>query len=167
MTQAVLSRYRDLLHRKIRELRSPRHGLDGITVIRCADTLEEAQYKLDRDLAIVSLNHESSIVRGVAMGLRRIEQRKFGVCTNCGGDISRRRLDAVPWTPLCTIARRPARPECCRLGTTGSRKRRDDAHGFTRNRPLYCPNFYVARFSRNRYSHRNSAVCITKYQVTV
>ena len=79
MTQAVLSRYRDLLHTKIRELRSPRHGLDGITVIRSADSLEEAQYRFDRDLAIVSLNHESSIVRAVALGLRRIEQGTFDV----------------------------------------------------------------------------------------
>jgi DnaK suppressor protein len=101
MTEPVLSAYRDLLHTKLRELRSPRQGLEDITVVRCADGLEEAQYKLDRDLAIVSLNHESSIVREVAIGLRRIEQGTFGVCTNCGGDISRRRLDAVPWTPLC------------------------------------------------------------------
>jgi DnaK suppressor protein len=94
------------------ELRSARQGLEDITVLRCADGLEEAQYKLDRDLAIVSLSHESAIVRGVAMGLRRIEQGTFGVCTNCGGDISHRRLDAVPWAPLCI--------ECQRAGEAGA-----------------------------------------------
>jgi DnaK suppressor protein len=101
MTQAVLSRYRDLLQTKLMELKNPRQGLEDITVVRSADGLEEAQYRLDRDLAIVSLNHESGILRGVAMGLRRIQQGTFGVCTSCGGDISWRRLDAVPWTPLC------------------------------------------------------------------
>jgi DnaK suppressor protein len=112
MTPAVLSRYRDLLQAKLMELRSPRQGLEDITVLRCADGLEEAQYKLDRDLAIVSLSHESAIVRGVAMGLRRIEQGTFGACTNCGGDISDRRLDAVPWAPLCI--------ECQRAGELGA-----------------------------------------------
>jgi DnaK suppressor protein len=112
MTQAVLSGYRDLLHTKLRELRSPRQALAGITVLRSADSLEEAQYRFDRDLAIASLNHESGIERAIAMGLRRIEQGTFGVCTNCGGDINRRRLNAVPWTPFCI--------ECQQSGEAGA-----------------------------------------------
>ena len=71
---------------------------------------------MDRDLAIVSLNHESGIVRGVAMGLRRIEQGTFGVCSNCGGEISRRRLDAVPWTPLCIDCQKAGEAGVLRIG---------------------------------------------------
>lgn len=111
MTQAVLSGYRELLHTKLRELRSPCQALDGITVLRSADSLQETENRFDRDPAIVIPNHDSSIVRAVAMGLRRIEQGTFGRCTNCGGDINRRRLDAVPWTPLCI--------ECQRSGEAG------------------------------------------------
>lgn len=93
------------------ELRNLQQGLEEIAVVRSADSLEETQYRLDRDLAIVSLNHESAIVREVGMGLSRIERGTFGVCTNCAGDISHRRLDAVPWAPLCI--------ECQRAGEAG------------------------------------------------
>ena len=33
--------------------------------------------------------------------LRRITQDRFGVCETCGSPISKARLEALPWTPLC------------------------------------------------------------------
>jgi DnaK suppressor protein len=101
MTQELLSRYRDLLQAKLIELQGSGHSRDDITVLTSADSLEEVQYKLDRDLAALSLNRESSIERGIATALRRIQQGTFGTCINCREDISRRRLEAVPWTLLC------------------------------------------------------------------
>jgi DnaK suppressor protein len=83
------------------ELRRARRVLDGIAVVRSADDLEEAQYRSDRELAIAHLDHYSHIERGLITGLRRIHDGTFGACASCGGEIGGRRLNAVPWTPLC------------------------------------------------------------------
>jgi DnaK suppressor protein len=63
--------------------------------------LEEVQYKSERELAIAGLNRESEIRRNVGMALIRINENSFGTCAHCDGEISRRRLEAVPWTPFC------------------------------------------------------------------
>jgi RNA polymerase-binding transcription factor len=63
--------------------------------------LEEVQYKSDRELAIVGLNRESAIRRSIELALTRIHDDSFGACVHCGNEISRRRLEAVPWTPFC------------------------------------------------------------------
>jgi DnaK suppressor protein len=33
--------------------------------------------------------------------LRRIEKCEYGICQMCGQKISKKRLNAVPWTPYC------------------------------------------------------------------
>jgi len=33
--------------------------------------------------------------------LKKIEKSNYGVCENCGKPISKKRLDAIPWTPYC------------------------------------------------------------------
>ena len=63
--------------------------------------LEEADYKTARELAIAGLNRESTVRRSVESALLRIQDGCFGTCVHCGSEISRRRLEAVPWTPLC------------------------------------------------------------------
>jgi len=82
--------------------------LESIAIERSADALEEAQYKSAREVAIAGLNRESSVRRDVAMALLRIQNGTFGVCVHCDNDISRRRLEAVPWTSLCIRCREAA-----------------------------------------------------------
>jgi DnaK suppressor protein len=101
MTTADLASFRELLREKQSELLRNSLGLGSIVVERSADVLEEAEYKCAREIAIAGLNRESSVRRGVAMALLRIEDGVFGICAHCGQDIGMRRLQAVPWTPLC------------------------------------------------------------------
>jgi DnaK suppressor protein len=75
--------------------------LESIAIERSADVLEEAGYKAARELAIAGLNRESALRRGVSAALLRIQDGSFGTCVHCGEGISRRRLDVVPWAPLC------------------------------------------------------------------
>src|SRR5260370_265943 len=101
MTRTDLASFREILRAKQAELsRNPR-GLESIAIERSADVLEEAQYKSARELAIAGLNREASVRRGVATALIRIQDGTFGTCVHCGNDIGTRRLEAVPWTPLC------------------------------------------------------------------
>lgn len=101
MTQSNLASFREVLSKKQEELSRSSRTLDSIAVERSADSLEEATYKSDRELAVTSLNREAMIRRSVAMALARIEDGSYGVCVHCGSDIGRRRLEAVPWTPFC------------------------------------------------------------------
>jgi DnaK suppressor protein len=75
--------------------------LDSIAIARSADQLEEAPYKSARELAVANLSRESTVRHGVATGLRRIQDDTFGTCVHCGNDITRRRLEPVPWTSFC------------------------------------------------------------------
>jgi len=101
MTKTELERFRQILRAKQAELASSRRGLDSIAIERSADQLEEAQYKSARELAVANLSRESMVRHCVEMGLVRIRDGTFGTCMHCGDDISRRRLEAVPWTSFC------------------------------------------------------------------
>ncbi len=101
MTNREMAKFEEVLRAKQVELASSRRGLDSIAIERSADQLEEAQYKSARELAVANLSRESTLRQGVAMGLLRIQDGTFGTCVHCGDDISRRRLEAVPWTPFC------------------------------------------------------------------
>src|SRR5215472_17524601 len=100
MTRPDQVNFREVLRAKQAELSHNSQGLQRIAVERSADVLEEAQYKSDRELAIVILNREASLRRGVATALLRIHDGTFGLCEHCGNDISPRRLEAVLWAPL-------------------------------------------------------------------
>jgi DnaK suppressor protein len=43
--------------------------------------------------------------------LRRLEKGDFGLCQLCGQPISRKRLDALPWTPYCINCQEKAEKE--------------------------------------------------------
>jgi DnaK suppressor protein len=101
MTRTDQATFKEVLRTKQAELSGRSRGLESIAIERSADVLEEVQYKSERELAIAGLNRESEIRRNVAMALIRINENSFGTCVHCDGEISRRRLEAVPWTPFC------------------------------------------------------------------
>jgi len=107
MTQTNLAAFREVLITKEAELGKTR-GLESIAIERSADVLEEADYKTARELAIAGLNRESTLRRSVRSALLRIEDGSFGTCMHCGSEISRRRLEAMPWAPLCIACQEAA-----------------------------------------------------------
>jgi len=40
-------------------------------------------------------------VNAIDGALQRMRMGQFGTCINCGREISRARLEAIPWTPYC------------------------------------------------------------------
>lgn len=101
MTRTDVASFREVLRTKQAELSGKSRGLESIAIERSADEIQEAQYKSARELAIASLNRDSAIRRNIELALIRINDHCFGACMHCGGEISRRRLEAVPWTPFC------------------------------------------------------------------
>ena len=41
------------------------------------------------------------LLRKVEAALQRVRQGTFGVCAQCGNEISNKRLEAMPWTEYC------------------------------------------------------------------
>jgi len=46
-------------------------------------------------------NGDAPSLLEVRAALERIQQNTYGTCLNCDEEIGLRRLQAVPWTPLC------------------------------------------------------------------
>jgi DnaK suppressor protein len=116
MTKSEFSKYRKALEAEQAELAQLVRNREGIAIEKSPDALDEVQYAAERELAIRNLDRESSRLRNVRAALRRVEAGSFGVCLYCEGDISPKRLAAVPWTAFCI--------QCQDLA---DRRQRDDA----------------------------------------
>ncbi len=62
------------------------------------------------DICVVNLSRETLFERSSAkrqllnrinVALRRIDDGSFGICSECGEPINRKRLEAMPWTSYC------------------------------------------------------------------
>ena len=65
------------------------------------DPTDRASFESDRDLMLRIRDRESKLIKKIKLALDRIEDNTFGVCENCGEDISIARLQARPVTTLC------------------------------------------------------------------
>jgi DnaK suppressor protein len=74
---------------------------DAIIIEKSADELDEIEGAVAREIAIRNLDRESGLLREIRSALRRIDEGTFGACLHCEEEISRRRLEAVPWARLC------------------------------------------------------------------
>jgi DnaK suppressor protein len=101
MTKSELIKYRNVLEAKQAELVQLVRNRDGIAIEKSPDALDEVQHATERELAFLNLDRESNLLRNIRAALRRIEEGSFGVCLHCEGDISLKRLAAVPWTAFC------------------------------------------------------------------
>lgn len=101
MTKTDLDHFREALRMKHAELTLRSATRENIAIERSADTLEEVAFKSAREIAVAQLHRESVLRRDIGLALTRIDDVTFGDCMHCGNEISRRRLEAVPWAPLC------------------------------------------------------------------
>src|SRR5438309_10131069 len=101
MTKTELNKYRTILEAKQADLEDVIRNREAITIEKSPDALDEVQHAAERELAIRNLDRESQLLRNVRAALRRIDEGAYGVCLHCEEDISPKRLNAVPWTPLC------------------------------------------------------------------
>lgn len=101
MTKTELNRFKMTLDAKRRELEGNVRNREGIAIEKTPDALDEVQHAAERELAIRTLDRESTLLRNVRAALRRIDEGSYGVCMHCEEDINLKRLNAVPWTPYC------------------------------------------------------------------
>jgi RNA polymerase-binding protein DksA len=119
MRNARLTHYRDrLLELRGRLAAEMGHQLQAIRddVTASADlshfpthAADHDSEGLDRDLAVART--EADILSAVEQSLERIEKGVYGLCRDCRVEISKARLDAIPYAALCVdCARRRESP---------------------------------------------------------
>jgi len=113
MTQAELEHYREKLLALGARLKGDVSGLidEGLrqgggeasgnlsnTPLHLADLGTDA---FEQEMTLSLLENEGQQLQEIAAALDRIGQGTFGRCRECGRDIPRARLDAVPYTRYC------------------------------------------------------------------
>jgi DnaK suppressor protein len=54
-----------------------------------------------RDYLFERINQQRRLISRIERSLKHIQVGTFGECINCGEEIPRKRLDAMPWTEYC------------------------------------------------------------------
>ena len=101
MIKADLSRYEEVLKKRVGELERTIRHRDGIAIERTADHLEETQRAAERTLAVINLDRESRELRNARAALARIQDGSYGACLECEEAIHAKRLAAMPWAMYC------------------------------------------------------------------
>lgn len=65
------------------------------------DPLDRAVTEFDTSFAFCLREREGNLIRKIEDALSRLEDGTFGICEDCGGEISWGRLQARPITTLC------------------------------------------------------------------
>ena len=101
MNKNEMGKFRRMLLAKRTELTPRLRKRDGIAIEKTPDALDEIQLATEREMMTRNLERGSEVLRDVGAALARIQDGAYGSCLNCEGEIGLRRLNAVPWTPLC------------------------------------------------------------------
>jgi DnaK suppressor protein len=101
MTRSQLNSFRRILERKQAELRPSFQTRNDIAIERSADMLDAIQLAGARELAGHTLSRAAKMSRDVRAALARIDEGVYGICADCEEEIDPKRLNAVPWAPLC------------------------------------------------------------------
>jgi DnaK suppressor protein len=65
------------------------------------DMAELGSENFEQELTLNLLGNEKGVAEQIEAALKRIADGSYGKCEECGKDIPRARLDAVPYTALC------------------------------------------------------------------
>jgi DnaK suppressor protein len=112
--------YAQLLQDKSRDLRSSMSVQSAAQVVtrteRASDEGDMSQQSNEEWIFLNRNRLELKLLREVEEALSRVETEEYGVCQECGEEISAKRLAAVPWAKYCVtcqdlISQRRARGE--------------------------------------------------------
>lgn len=65
------------------------------------DVVDKAESSYTKEFLLSLSDAEREQLRLLDAALRRLETAGFGLCQMCGQPISKKRLNALPWTPYC------------------------------------------------------------------
>ena len=65
------------------------------------DLADKAESSYTKEFLLSLSNAERDELLQIDAGLKRIARGEYGFCQNCQKEIGKKRLAAIPWTPLC------------------------------------------------------------------
>ena len=104
MTKKKLEAFRKLLNERLDELLSEANRtVTGMTSQNdnLPDPSDRATLESDRNFTLRIRDRERKLIGKIKEALERIEDKTYGLCEDCGEDISEARLKARPVTTLC------------------------------------------------------------------
>ena len=75
--------------------------LNGVNVTEIGDAIDSSVEEQERELDLLLQEREQTRLEGIEIALTRIESDDFGYCDECGEEISKKRLLAVPLARTC------------------------------------------------------------------
>ena len=103
MTNREIEFFRSLLNQRMQELRSEA----GKTVEdmdedeNFPDPADRASMESNRNSVLRIRDRERKLIFKIQEALRRLDDHEYGICEECGEEISTKRLEARPETTLC------------------------------------------------------------------
>jgi DnaK suppressor protein len=100
-------RMREALERRLDELGARavagrRAGAADTTVRdELGDDADQSERDQPRDLVLRMSERDAALAQQIEAALARMDAGQYGICIECGQRIDPRRLELVPWTPLC------------------------------------------------------------------
>ena len=68
---------------------------------RQADPADQAASEYERQAAAQKADAARQKLKALQKSLERLKQGTYGECVECGGEIERKRLEAIPWAQYC------------------------------------------------------------------
>jgi DnaK suppressor protein len=104
MNKKQLEFFKDLLSKRLEDLAGgARETVDEMNDEddTFPDPNDRATLESDRNFVLRIRDRERKLIAKIEQALERVEQGTFGICEDCGEDISEGRLKARPVTTLC------------------------------------------------------------------
>ncbi|MFB0564666.1 MAG: TraR/DksA family transcriptional regulator [Candidatus Aminicenantaceae bacterium] len=65
------------------------------------DVVDKAEISYTKEFLLSLSDAEREQLSMIDEAIKRIKKGEYGVCQMCSNKISKKRLDAIPWTPYC------------------------------------------------------------------
>lgn len=75
------------------------------------DLVDKAESSYTKEFLLSLSNAEREQLLLIDEALKRIEKSDYGICQMCQKNISKKRLDVVPWSPYCIECQEKAEEE--------------------------------------------------------
>jgi len=75
------------------------------------DIGDKAESSYTKEFLLSLSDSERKKIAMIDDALKRVEAAEFGICKSCGTKIGKKRLNVVPWAPLCIVCQQKEEEE--------------------------------------------------------
>jgi DnaK suppressor protein len=95
----------------VRKLSEFRNESKEVETDIAQDVADKAESSYTKEFLLSLSDAEREQLFQIDAALKRIERKEFGHCQMCQKEISKKRLNALPWTPYCIDCQEKAESE--------------------------------------------------------